>query len=356
MFELTDTILERIIFAMEDQSKSFLIDLATGELVEKTAKDDKTAKVDKANLVVHSHQPPLADQSLGSDQLADQLANQLADQLVPPPEWQSADGFKMMELYVATVRNPELKAELSQALSQGKRVFKTFKEILARSPKAEKSFADFKMKYMKKRINDWLNSLREAKGLSQLPGEPEETEDILLADFSVSVTSLAALPFDPAPLLDECVLEAGDCVPPALLALEKESLQAFLAWRPVGNQEENKTDNKAHHQADNPGLVDNPGLATYVLDEEDRPIALALGALENHGSHGLARIRFVYVLPGYRRLGLATLLLQALVDRFRAAQVSSVYIDSLVLPGDFQSHLLTMGFTPFGVHCSAQTE
>ena len=62
MFELTDTILERIIFAMEDQSKSFLVDLATGELVDKTT---RATKIDQ----VH----PTAE------------SGQLVEQLVPPP-------------------------------------------------------------------------------------------------------------------------------------------------------------------------------------------------------------------------------------------------------------------------------
>ncbi|MEN6398899.1 MAG: GNAT family N-acetyltransferase [Rectinema sp.] len=304
MFELTDTILERIIFAMEDQSKSFLVDLATGELVDKTT---RATKIDQ----VH----PTAE------------SGQLAEQLVPPPGWESADGFKMMELYVATVRNPELKVQLSQALSQGKRVFKTFKEILTQTPGAEKSFADFKTKYMKRRIKDWLNALREANGLARLPEEPEETEDLLLADFSVSLSSLDALPFDPSELLDESLSEAGEALPASLLALEKESLHAL-----------------------------DHGLAAYVLDEEGEPLALALGVLESHGGHALARIRFVYVRSGYRRLGLASLLIQALVDRFCMLHVNSVYLDSLLLPVDFQDQLLTLGFSPTGVHCAAQTE
>ena len=310
MFELTDTILERIIFAMEDQSKSFLVDLATGELVDKTAKATQTTQTTQTDQV-----DPTAE------------SKQLAEQLVPPPLWQSADGFKMMELYVATVRNPELKVQLSQALSQGKRVFKTFKEILTQTPGAEKSFADFKTKYMKRRIKDWLNALREANGLARLPEEPEETEDLLLADFSVSLSSLDALPFDPSELLDESLSEAGEALPASLLALEKESLRAL-----------------------------DHGLAAYVLDEEGEPLALALGVLESHGGHALARIRFVYVRSGYRRLGLASLLIQALVDRFCMLHVNSVYLDSLLLPVDFQDQLLTLGFSPTGVHCAAQTE
>lgn len=302
MFELTDTILERIIFAMEDQSKSFLVDCADGELVAK----EELLDADREKL----------------------------ERLVPPPEWHSGDGFKMMELYAATTRNPELKAELSQALSQGKKVFKTFKEILSAWPNAEKSFLDFKTKYMRRRIQAWLNDIREANGLSRLPGEPEETEDLLLADFFVSVEPFSALSFDIAPIIEDCCMEGRGELATALISTEKESLLALVR----------------------DDATKDAGLAAWIPDDKDRPLGLALGVMENHGGHALARIRFIHVRSGYRGLGISALLLDTLVERFKEKNVFSVYLDSLLVPAEYGQSLQSSGFDPVGIHCFIQSD
>ncbi|MCE5256074.1 MAG: GNAT family N-acetyltransferase [Spirochaetaceae bacterium] len=302
MFELTDTILERIIFAMEDQSKAYFVDCADGELVSKA-------------------------ELLDAD-------GEKIDRLVPPPEWSSADGFRMMELFAASTRNPELKAEFSQALCRGKKVFKTFKEILSKWPNAEKSFLDFKARYMRQRIQDWLNEIREANGLMRLPDEPEETQDLLLTDFLVSIAPFAELPFEVEPIIDADCLENRNSLPPALISMERESLLDLI------------------HGQDSEAT----GLGAWIEDERSLPIGLILGVMENHEGHAMGRIRFVFVQEGYRDLGIASLLLDRLTASFAEKGVFAIYLDSLLVPAEYEERFQAIGFGSVGVHSFHQAD
>ena len=71
MFQLTDAILERIIFAMEDQSKKLLIDLETGDVIDKTTIENEDSP---------------------------ELYSEMAQRFVEPPSWDSRRGFSIQRL------------------------------------------------------------------------------------------------------------------------------------------------------------------------------------------------------------------------------------------------------------------
>lgn len=300
MFELNDTILERVIFAMEDQSKAYLVDCDSGDLVQKSG--------------------------------VQQLGPGAMDRLVEPPAWTSNDGFKLMELFASSVRNPELKTELSQALSRGKRVFKTFKEILGTRPDTEKAFSDFKLRHMRIKVQGWLNDIREANGLSRLPEEPEETDDLLLTDFSVFFASIADTPFDVHSLLDKACLESQNAIPQALISMEKEALAAFLRQNV------------------------STAVCAWVDDEHNIPVGVIVGAIESVAGRALALIRFLHVDQSYRNLGIGTMLLEQLISHFKGKGISSIYLESLFLPFEYETSLTASGFSPTGVHCLFRAE
>jgi len=77
-----------------------------------------------------------------------------------------------------------VREELSSALSQGRGVFRAFKNVLGRHPEVEKLWYSFKDKEMKREVIRWYNGLREEWGLEQIGIEPEETDDLVTEDFS----------------------------------------------------------------------------------------------------------------------------------------------------------------------------
>ena len=158
-FELTEALIDDILFAMEDQEGEFYLDTVEGIVV-------------------------------GGLDWPDDLKFQFNDdakkgggRFISLPEWDSADGFRLMERFAAGFRNPMVREELSSALSLGRGVFRAFKNVLGRYPETEKLWFSYKEKEMKREIIRWYNGLREEWGLERIGSEPEETSDLLHEDF-----------------------------------------------------------------------------------------------------------------------------------------------------------------------------
>jgi len=183
LFELTDTALERIVFAMEDQSKSKRINLATGEL---------------------------------------------SDTGAPPPVWTPADGFKLMEGFCLRVTSLELRRRLMGALSRGKGVFKAFRQVLSEYPNEDLQFRDYKNAILRGRVEAWMDELREASGLARLGPEPEEYEDLADEEFAIEKGGLGDLGFDLGALIKEAGEEALEGLPAAAM-LEECALSDYLS-------------------------------------------------------------------------------------------------------------------------------
>jgi GNAT superfamily N-acetyltransferase len=150
-FELTDALVDELLFCMEDQEGEFLVDTQEGVVIGPGA--------------------------------GFEARDAGTDRCIPLPGWESSDGYRLMERFAAAFRNPLIRGELTGALNQGKGVFRAFKDTLARYPEVEKRWFAFKEREMKREILRWYNGLREEWGLARIGGEPEETGDLLLEDF-----------------------------------------------------------------------------------------------------------------------------------------------------------------------------
>lgn len=270
IFELSETILERIIFAMEDQTKSRVIDLGTGELVSKPA-------------------------------------GELDVNLAPPPAWTPADGFRLMENYCARLKNLELKRALLKALSHGKGVFKAFRQLLSEYPQEDILFREYKNAVLRRYIESWMDDMRESMGLARLGPEPEEYEELLDEEFSVERSALTDLTFDLWPLVEAACSDSLGWMPAAAAILEKTEIQDFLdAHRP---------DVFIH----------------YIPEAGGRPIAAAAGAVAQAGGRSIGVIRFLYVAKDFRDLGLEFRLLDRIGALYREKGVEHSLVRCLFL-------------------------
>ena len=158
-FTLTDALIDDILFAMEDQMGEFMLYTVEGVLISSLESCD------------------FLDVDLDADD------GQGGQRYISLPEWDSADGFRLMEHFVAGLRNPVIRDELNSALGYGKKVFRAFKDTLARHPETEKLWFSYKDKKMKMEIVRWYNGLMEEWGLEKIGVEPDDTEDLVLEDF-----------------------------------------------------------------------------------------------------------------------------------------------------------------------------
>lgn len=156
-FELTESLVNSIIFSMEDQTTKRLMDAKTCSLVE-IGSGDETVKQDSYRYY-----------SL--------------------PQWTSGDGYGLLEDFTESVHDTEIKAELKQVLVNGRGVFRNFKNVVKASPDLQRQFNVFKSGRMKARVVEWYNSLRESWGLESFEedfdvySDEYATEELLLEDF-----------------------------------------------------------------------------------------------------------------------------------------------------------------------------
>lgn len=152
-FNLTNKIVDEIIFAMENQNSLFVFDAEKNQVV------------------------PIDSEIVAEDFVEKQKGYVL-------PSWDSDDGFNLLEEFAETVREQTLHVELNQILSNGRGVFKNFKIALKKYPAVERRFHSFKEKKMRSVVLDWYNSLRENWGLDAInPDNFEDSDDLLREDF-----------------------------------------------------------------------------------------------------------------------------------------------------------------------------
>jgi GNAT superfamily N-acetyltransferase len=149
-FELSQALIDEILFFMEDQDGNFLLDTQEG-IVINTDDEDFVEDDD--------------------------------DRYVSLPDWKPSDGFRLMERFTAGLHNALAREELSAALDRGRGVFRAFKDTLTRYPEIEKLWFDYKDREMKREVISWYNALRESWGLELIGEEPEDIAGLALEDF-----------------------------------------------------------------------------------------------------------------------------------------------------------------------------
>ena len=146
-FELDNTLIDDILFHMENQDNEFALDTQEGKVVSVFDVND--------------------------------------ERYVSLPKWESKDGFRLMEKFVSSLKNPVARQELTDALNKNKGVFRAFRDVLTQYPEIEKMFHIHKKQKMKNEVINWYNALREEWGLEPIGTEPEDTSSLVLEDFVI---------------------------------------------------------------------------------------------------------------------------------------------------------------------------
>ena len=196
-FILSPEMIDDIIFSMENQNEILSFDALEGICVNKgTINDDYKTVID------------------------DQRYYDL-------PDWTSAQGFRVMEQFIAQVHNPPMREALLNALGQRKGVFRRYKEVLKTAPAIEREWYLFKDQQMKASVYEWYNELRMIWGIEKISFEEETETQLLQEDFTFQIEKRDALniefvqnfirktetPFDTGnriiPFDEKAALEAG---------------------------------------------------------------------------------------------------------------------------------------------------
>jgi len=296
-FELTGALIDDILFAMEDQSGEFLLDTVEG--VVSGGMDD-----------------PEFD---GED--IDDGDGEGGKRFIGLPEWDSADGFRLMERFAASFRNPLIREELSEALGLGKGVFRAFKDVLSRYPEAEKLWFSYKEKEMKKEILRWYNGLREEWGLEKIGAEPEDTDDLVLEDFCFRVLETQDR-FQAEALHNLCVEEFKENLAEAGSGIEIETINREL-----------------YSFRDIPGT----SLGMAVESQGGEFAGYISGAIKNTA----LCVQSLEIKPEYRGLGLGEALLVKFIDSLDRGKIKNVFFDLPSRTEGFSRVLLRESFKPY---------
>ncbi len=278
-FALSPQMIDKIAFAMEDQKERFAVDVESGELHPVSSLEASSAE----------------------------------ERYVRLPRWGSAEGFHLMESFVTSLDNPVYREQLSRALTMGKGVFRAFKDALKQSKELEKLWFAYKERRLRGVIISWYNANREARGLAKLPEAPEETEELVLSDFSLScgIGEHAAAVHD---LDRDAFFELFPDESPALL--EERFNEKRRELPPAGT-------------AASPLIVaETPG---------DELAGFAWGVIDGKSVH----IVQLAVAPGYRGTGLGEALLRRFLSEMRGRGMRRLTTElmgkSLRFAGFFQS-------------------
>ncbi len=147
-FKLSPELVDQIIFAMENQNETFLLDTT------------------RMLIVPESGTVP-------------------TDDLIPLPSWKPSDGYQLMDSFTGILKNPIYRERLRHILNTGRGVFRGFKNVIKERPDLEKAWFAHKDREMKKRVRNWYAELCDYWGVESMGEEPEETEDLFLDDFTM---------------------------------------------------------------------------------------------------------------------------------------------------------------------------
>lgn len=301
-FDLTEEVVNQIIFGMENQEVHHLFDSRDLRLL----RDDEVLA--ETNLLPETLDEPPDSEGVWLDSRFLQL-----------PEWRSVDGYNLMEGFVASLRNPIYREILRQILQGGKGVFRQFKDALKERKDIERLWFRFKEKEMRHRVLEWYNELRELWGMAPLDLEPETTtDDLILADFSFSLAE---------PGLSKQIIE-WDQESFALMFpyLDGEELELLWQLKRQGL----------------PGPAQEDSVPVLLALTPTGEIAGFLWALEMGAStsaNKLATIVQLTVVPDFRGLGLGMALVRSYRQLAAERGVSRIVVD-VPAGANFMAHSL----------------
>ncbi|MCX7025217.1 MAG: UPF0158 family protein [Spirochaetes bacterium] len=297
MFDLSDEIVDQLIFSMEDQDNDYSIDMDDGRVINLDASD--------------------TDDSIEPD--GDESEIQ-----APMPAWTSRNGFSLMERFTESISDPSLRQELTAALSRGRGVFRAFKDLIDKDRAVTERWYDFKRIAMKRVISEWYDDLREARGLERLGPEPEETCDLVLSDYTVRRYDAGAWR-DFTALFDASLSEDLDRFPEPVVEYAYAKLENELLGDDVHAIWIAAAENAA-------GSVEAVAAAHVIVI----------------GERSFCRLFFLYVASERRRFGLGSTLVDTVIKWCGDEGIAHFLVDLPFLVEGFGSHLERSGFHAFG--------
>ena len=285
-FELTDSLTDDIISAMENQDVEYAVDAQEGQLV-----------------------------------VSDSDGNRPDDErYYSLPEWGPSDGFGLREEFVNNLHAPLAREELQNAMHSGRGVFKNFRNALKNYPEIDKRWHIYKHRSMSARINEWYNSLREIWGLEKLDQLSESDETLVHDDFSFKEYDSSA---DKNTILLN--ITAGACEDETL---PPEINEAFYGlWR---SQFEGAC---AGHQT---------GYICFSISEEFAGCITASSLSQNQEK--IVLITSLFVPEQFRGLGIGTELIDMCISRLTDCGKEWVIIPNTIAPDILQPLLTRIGF------------
>jgi GNAT superfamily N-acetyltransferase len=280
-FALTMPMIDKIAFAMEDQKERFSVDVETGELVPTSS-----------------------------------LIDAPEERYVRLPRWGSAEGFHLMESFVTSLDNPAYREQLTRSLTMGKGVFRAFKDALKQNKEIEKLWFAYKERRLRGVIISWYNANREARGLAKLPAELEETDELVMSDFTFA-------------------WEIGERAE-AVRQLDRDAFfELFPSETPVELEkrwQEKRRDLPAAGGASSPILIAETPAGELA--------GLAWGVIEGRS------VNFVQlaVSPGYRGTGLGEILLRQFLTAMRSRGMQRLVTELMGKSLRFSDFFQSVGF------------
>jgi hypothetical protein len=90
-------------------------------------------------------------------QEADRIEAGFGSRYIAIPSAEPGEGYRDMEAFISTVRNPHLQERLDRAIS-GRGAFRYFKDVLLEHPKERERWFQFKQDRLQQRILNWLEA------------------------------------------------------------------------------------------------------------------------------------------------------------------------------------------------------
>lgn len=261
-FKLTSELTDQIIFAMENQKESFVLD--TESLV------------------------------LSSTSLADESRKEF---LLNVPDWTPSDGYQLMDSFATSLKNPIYRERLREILNSGRGVFRGFKNVLKERSDLENAWFLHKDREMKRRVRNWYAELCDYWGIESLGEEPEELDDLFLDDFSIELISTN----------EEILEQIGESFRNELYMDSPDGLRSMLLRHHYDPQ---RTADLAVGARSPDGSL--CGVISLFLDTEEEKIYAAFDSF--------------YVLPEYRGAGIAAGLLDYLLEHCYHNRVESILL------------------------------
>lgn len=287
---LTRELIDQIVFGMENQEEEFALDLETMSVL-----------------------------SLG--ELPDE--DQDEERYIPLPDWQSVDGFSLMERFVQKLHNPLARTELQRILLSGKGVFRQFKDCLRQYPGVAKLWYRYKENHMRNLVTEWYVNVMETAGISYEEPEFEDTEELVLDDFDLRLGTESFL-ITELEGIDLAAHEAAclnEVFPPG------EEFRRWLWEAQAGSGSKEDV------------------LALLLTPGRELSGFCRLRRVDFPSGESWGMVRLVYVLPEFRGLGAASTMIKKLVEGREALGIERIYWD-LPASASFLEHgLEQLGFS-----------